>query len=299
MIPANSLFCVRINNFDYTLNQIDQFLAGVSPMPMGVSMLVRMQLANLLGSPQLNGLNTNGSFAVFGAAMPGETTQANATPNIFIGVLAPVTNYIQLIDGNPNCAEPDEKGISKITMNGSPVMLSAKAGNFALMSWANDYDKLVTMTKTISAAKGAGLSTILDSSEIKLAGSDSIWAYGNVQQVSDTFGPIISAKIDEIKTIYGKKSFASSGLELNSETLLYRAKGCDECYGTGYKGRLGVHELMEGTKKIKRMIKKEATPEELLIQAASDGMTTLVQDGIFKAFDGLTDITEIRRVCVR
>jgi uncharacterized membrane protein YhaH (DUF805 family) len=37
MIPAKSLFCVRVNNFDYTLNQIDQFLAGVSPMPMGVS----------------------------------------------------------------------------------------------------------------------------------------------------------------------------------------------------------------------------------------------------------------------
>jgi len=106
-------------------------------------------------------------------------------------------------------------------------------------------------------------------------------------------------EIDEIKTIYGKKDFPSSGLELNSETLLYRAEGCDECYGTGYKGRLGVHELMEGTKKIKKMIKKEATPEELLIQAASDGMTTLVQDGIFKAFQGLTDITEVRRVCVR
>ena len=105
-------------------------------------------------------------------------------------------------------------------------------------------------------------------------------------------------EIDEIKTIYGKKYFPSSGLELNSETVLYRAKGCDECYGTGYKGRLGVHELMEGTKKIKKMIKKEATPEELLIQAASDGMTTLVQDGIFKAFQGLTDITEVRRVCV-
>jgi hypothetical protein len=34
MIPAKSLFCIRVNNFDYTLNQIDQFLAGVSPMPM-------------------------------------------------------------------------------------------------------------------------------------------------------------------------------------------------------------------------------------------------------------------------
>ena len=201
MIPAKSLFCVRINNFDYTLNQIDQFLAGVSPMPMGVSMLVRMQLANLLGSPQLNGLNTNGSFAVFGVNMPGETTQTNATPNIFVGVMAPVTNYIQLIDGNPNCTEPDEKGISKITINGSPTMLVTKAGNYALMSWANDYDKLATMAKAISAAGSAGISGILNAAEAKQAETEPIWAYGNVQQVSETFGPIISAKIEEIKMV--------------------------------------------------------------------------------------------------
>jgi type II secretory ATPase GspE/PulE/Tfp pilus assembly ATPase PilB-like protein len=55
---------------------------------------------------------------------------------------------------------------------------------------------------------------------------------------------------------------------------------------------------MEGTKEIKRMIKKEATPEELFAQASSEGMTTLVQDGIAKTLQGLTDITEIRRVCV-
>ena len=49
------------------MNQTDQFLAGVSPMPMGVSMLVRMQLAQLLGNPQLAGLSTNGNFAAFGS----------------------------------------------------------------------------------------------------------------------------------------------------------------------------------------------------------------------------------------
>ena len=201
MIPAKTLFCVRINNFDYTLNQIDQFLAGVSPMPMGVSMLVRMQLANLLGSPQLNGLNTNGSFAVFGATLPGETTQTDAIPNIFVGVLAPVTNYIQFIDGNPNCTEPDEKGISKITSNGTPIMLVTKAGNYALMSWANDYDKLVSMAKAISATSSAGLSGILNAADAKRAETEPIWAYGNVQQVSGTFGSVISAKIEEIKTM--------------------------------------------------------------------------------------------------
>ncbi len=201
MIPAKSLFCVRINNFDYTLNQIDQFLAGVSPMPMGISMLVRMQLANLLGSPQLNGLNTNSSFAVFGTTLPGETTQTGAIPNMFFGVLAPVTDYNQFIDGNPNCTEPDEKGISKITSNGTPLMLVTKAGNYALISWANNYDKLVTMAKAISATSSAGLAGTLNAADAKQAETEPIWAYGNVQQASVTFGPIISAKIEEIKTI--------------------------------------------------------------------------------------------------
>jgi hypothetical protein len=211
MIPAKSLFCFRVNNFDFTLNQIDQFLAGVSPMPMGVSMLVRMQLANLLGSPQLTGLNTNGSFAVFGVTMPGETTQTDTVPNMFVGILAPVTDYKQFIEGNTNCTPADEKGISKITMNGAPVMLSAKAGNYAIMSWANDYDKLVTMAKSISDAKAAGLSGTLDASEAKLAESEPIWAFGNIQQVSETFGTLISAKIEEIKTITKNMQAGMSG----------------------------------------------------------------------------------------
>ena len=216
MIPAKSLFCVRVNNFDYTLNQIDQFLAGASPIPLGVSMLVRMQLANLLGSPQLTGLNTNGSFAVFGVTMPGETTQADAIPDIFVGVLAPVTDYKQFIDGNTNCIEGDEKGISKITMNGTPVMLSAKAGNYALMSWANDYDKLVTMAKAISATGSAGLSGILDAAETKQAQTEPIWAYGNMQQVSGTFGPIISAKFEEIKTMMKSMEATPQGVSSSS-----------------------------------------------------------------------------------
>jgi type II secretory ATPase GspE/PulE/Tfp pilus assembly ATPase PilB-like protein len=105
-------------------------------------------------------------------------------------------------------------------------------------------------------------------------------------------------EIDEIKTMYGKQEFDSSGLELTPENVLYRADSCSECNDTGYKGRFGIHELMEGTKEIKRMIKKEATSEELFNQAAQEGMTTLLQDGINKALEGLTDIPEIRRVCI-
>ena len=55
---------------------------------------------------------------------------------------------------------------------------------------------------------------------------------------------------------------------------------------------------MEGTKTIKSMIKRAATSEELFIQSSEEGMTTIKQDGIGKVFQGLTDVREIRRVCI-
>jgi hypothetical protein len=168
-------------------------------MPMGVSILVRTQFANLLGSPQLNGLNTNGSFALFGVTMPGDTTQTNAVPDIFVGILAPISDYKQFIEGNPNCGQADDKGISKITVNGAPVLLFAKAGNYVLVSWANEYDNLAAMVKEISATSAAGLSGTLNAADAKQAQTEPIWAYGNIQQVSETFGPIISTKLEEIK----------------------------------------------------------------------------------------------------
>ena len=95
MVPAESLFVVRVNNLDYTLNQTDQFLAGLSPVPIGVAMLARMQFANVLGSPELNGVNMAGSFAVFAVTAPGESTETNPPSNMFIGGLVPVTDYKQ------------------------------------------------------------------------------------------------------------------------------------------------------------------------------------------------------------
>ena len=104
--------------------------------------------------------------------------------------------------------------------------------------------------------------------------------------------------INEIKKIYGKEDFDASGIKLTTKSVLYRADSCDECHGTGYKGRFAIHELMEGTKDLKSMIKNEANSEELFVQASKDGMATLVQDGVTKALSGLTDVPEIRRVCV-
>ena len=79
---------------------------------------------------------------------------------------------------------------------------------------------------------------------------------------------------------------------------LYKAGGCESCSGTGYRGRMGIHELMEGTPQIKLMIKKQANTEQIFEQAMKEGMSTLKQDGIMKMFQGQTDMAEVRRVCI-
>jgi type II secretory ATPase GspE/PulE/Tfp pilus assembly ATPase PilB-like protein len=101
-----------------------------------------------------------------------------------------------------------------------------------------------------------------------------------------------------IKKDYGEKAFKDLGVEYTSSFELQRSLGCEKCNGSGYKGRMGIHELIEGTPNIKILIKQQATSQDLAKQAGQDGMTTLKQDGVHKAFDGITDMREVRRVCV-
>jgi type II secretory ATPase GspE/PulE/Tfp pilus assembly ATPase PilB-like protein len=105
-------------------------------------------------------------------------------------------------------------------------------------------------------------------------------------------------EFDYIVQDYGEKSFQSLGIEYNLDFQLHRSIGCEKCNGSGYKGRMGIHELIEGTPEIKLLIKKQATSQDLAKQAIKDGMTTLKQDGVHKVFDGITDMREVRRVCV-
>jgi type II secretory ATPase GspE/PulE/Tfp pilus assembly ATPase PilB-like protein len=111
------------------------------------------------------------------------------------------------------------------------------------------------------------------------------------------FNPSLE-EFNEIKTLYGAKRFEKTGITYSKELKLYKAQGCEICSATGYKGRLAIHELMNGTASIKQMIKKQAQTYEYFEVAADEGMTTLIQDGIEKAFEGHTDVDEVRRVCV-
>ena len=79
---------------------------------------------------------------------------------------------------------------------------------------------------------------------------------------------------------------------------LYRAVGCDEC-NKGYRGRIGLHELMIGSDKVKKLLQEHSRVAQLLAAALEDGMLTLKMDGIEKILMGATDIKMVRAVCIK
>jgi type II secretory ATPase GspE/PulE/Tfp pilus assembly ATPase PilB-like protein len=80
---------------------------------------------------------------------------------------------------------------------------------------------------------------------------------------------------------------------------LYRAKGCPTCSDTGYKGRVGLHELLVGSDPVKKLIQEKARVAEILACALNEGMRTLKMDGIEKVMQGITDIKQVRAVCIK
>ena len=110
--------------------------------------------------------------------------------------------------------------------------------------------------------------------------------------------PVTEEEFESVVNDFGAKHFEKTGIEYSSEMTLFRHVGCDECSGTGYRGRMGIHELMEGTPEIKLMIKKQASSEQIFERAMEDGMLTLKQDGILKVLQGASDMEEVRRVCI-
>ena len=79
----------------------------------------------------------------------------------------------------------------------------------------------------------------------------------------------------------------------------YRAVGCDKCNKTGYKGRIGLHELMIADDAAKKLIQERARVAELFASAVNSGMRTLKMDGMEKVLMGLTDLKQVRSVCIK
>jgi len=80
------------------------------------------------------------------------------------------------------------------------------------------------------------------------------------------------------------------------ELVLHSAAGCERCRGTGYRGRVGLHELLTATPALRQLVQRRAPGAELREAAMAVGMRTLKQDGIDKCLLGITDLPEVRAV---
>ncbi|MBP2635075.1 MAG: type secretion system protein GspE [Firmicutes bacterium] len=77
---------------------------------------------------------------------------------------------------------------------------------------------------------------------------------------------------------------------------LYKGVGCAQCGFTGYRGRMGIHEVMPISPCIREMISRQATTDEITLRASKEGMVSMKEDGIQKALAGMTTIEEVMRV---
>ena len=95
------------------------------------------------------------------------------------------------------------------------------------------------------------------------------------------------------------REWAKSFADDKGQFTLYAPVGCEACGGTGYKGRVGLHELLLGTDPIKKLIQEHARVAEILAVALNEGMRTLKQDGVEKVLQGITDMHQVRAVCIK
>lgn len=85
----------------------------------------------------------------------------------------------------------------------------------------------------------------------------------------------------------------------DGQITLCKPVGCDDCAGTGFSGRVGLHELMTASDALKKNVQERARVADMMVTALSDGMRTLKQDGIEKVLQGVTDIHQVRVVCIK
>jgi type IV pilus assembly protein PilB len=108
--------------------------------------------------------------------------------------------------------------------------------------------------------------------------------------------------LDRIKTALGNIGVAGMVTKEQIDNPVFwkgNPGGCSECDGIGYKGRVGLYEIMSMNNEIRRMILDKASALDIEKTAMKNGMVTLEQDGVLKAQQGMTSLEEIYRVAKR
>jgi type II secretory ATPase GspE/PulE/Tfp pilus assembly ATPase PilB-like protein len=91
-----------------------------------------------------------------------------------------------------------------------------------------------------------------------------------------------------------RRLLAAAGVESPEQILVHTAAGCEKCSGKGYKGRMGIYEILENNPAIRELIQRHARPTELFEAAIASGMRSLRHDALEKLVQGKVDVKQAR-----
>ena len=176
MLPGDCMFCLRINDFNGSLGKLDAYLAGASPIPMSLAVLVNLQLGSMIGDPMLTGIDQGGDFAIFAMMPQAEQTEPP------VGILVPVNNYSEFVKTNPNCKQA-ENGTTILASPNSPagnfILSSAGNGKYALVVSEDGKDNLAILTAALADTPDS-LGANLNAAQTKTSTTAPVWAYINL-----------------------------------------------------------------------------------------------------------------------
>lgn len=111
----------------------------------------------------------------------------------------------------------------------------------------------------------------------------------------------INASEEEIQNVVTRQisEWRENFKDKDGKLTLYKPMGCPECNESGYRGRIGLHELLVATPDVKHLILERAFITDIQRAAIKHGLRTLKQDGIEKVLQGFTDFPQIRAVCIK
>ncbi|CAM3567532.1 GspE/PulE family protein [Polaromonas hydrogenivorans] len=118
-------------------------------------------------------------------------------------------------------------------------------------------------------------------------------------------GPLLPGQFTELVKEYvqasplseeegARRLLAAAGVQTPEEVTLKTAQGCDHCGGKGYKGRMGIYEILENSPTLRLLIQRNARPAEIYEEAIKSGMRSLRHDALEKCFQGLIDLHQAR-----
>ncbi|RKY09625.1 MAG: hypothetical protein DRP66_01705 [Planctomycetota bacterium] len=190
LLPVDCLACVRINNLDTTLGAVDQYITGISPFPVGL--LAKAQLGGMLGNPTLEGVNSQGDFAVFATVLPGDNAGADMMPEVTVGMLIPVTGpeFSQRI---PNSQLPGT--------------------NHALIIPASPESTDAVRKQLLTSSFAAGLSA----ATARQSKTTPVWGYVNIAKAVELFGPMAFDQLDQAKEMMAQAGAQPGVSEANTK----------------------------------------------------------------------------------